>query len=58
MTTVLSPGREYRELAQNQLFGHTMASFAVAGDATADSNGLNPVLHSTRRLTTDHLRWP
>ena len=32
-TTVLRPGREYQELARNQLFGQTMASLAVAGDA-------------------------
>lgn len=33
LTTVLRPGREFREVARNQLFGQTMASPAVAGDA-------------------------
>jgi hypothetical protein len=33
ITTVLRPGREYRELARNQLFGRTMASLAVAGES-------------------------
>jgi outer membrane protein assembly factor BamB len=33
MTTVLAPGAEYQELARNQLFGQTMASLAVAGEA-------------------------
>ncbi len=32
ITTVLAPGREYRELAKNELFGQTMASLAVCGD--------------------------
>lgn len=32
-TIVLLPGREYRELARNQLFGRTLASLAVAGDS-------------------------
>lgn len=32
ITTVLKPGREYHELAKNQLFGQTMASLAVCGD--------------------------
>jgi outer membrane protein assembly factor BamB len=32
LTTVIRPGREYVELAKNQLFGHTMASLAVAGN--------------------------
>ncbi|NUQ65167.1 MAG: PQQ-binding-like beta-propeller repeat protein [Pirellulales bacterium] len=30
-TTVLRPGRQYHELAKNQLFGRTMASPAIAG---------------------------
>jgi len=29
ITTVLAPGRQYRELARNELFGQTMASLAV-----------------------------
>ena len=33
MTTVLQAGREYKELARNQLFGQTMASLAVAGES-------------------------
>jgi outer membrane protein assembly factor BamB len=32
ITTVVKPGREYEELAKNQLFGQTMASLAVCGD--------------------------
>ena len=32
-TIVLLPGREYRELARNQLFGRTLASLAVAGNS-------------------------
>jgi outer membrane protein assembly factor BamB len=32
ITTVLRTGREYHELAKNQLFGQTMASLAVCGD--------------------------
>ena len=31
--TVIAPGREYKELAKNQLDGRTLASFAVAGRA-------------------------
>jgi len=33
VTTVLRPGREYRELAKNQLFGQTLASLAVCGES-------------------------
>lgn len=33
ITTVLKPGREYREIASNQLFGQTLASLAIAGDS-------------------------
>ncbi|MEX2176818.1 MAG: PQQ-binding-like beta-propeller repeat protein [Pirellulaceae bacterium] len=33
VTTVIRPGREYTELARNQLFGQTMASPAIAGEA-------------------------
>ncbi len=33
VTTVVLPGREYRELARNQLFGQTFASIAVAGES-------------------------
>jgi hypothetical protein len=33
ITTVLRPGREFQLLAQNQLFGQTMASIAVAGQS-------------------------
>jgi outer membrane protein assembly factor BamB len=33
ITTVLRPGREYSELAKNRLFGQTLASPAVCGDA-------------------------
>ena len=32
ITTVLRPGREYQEIARNQLFGQTLASLAIAGD--------------------------
>lgn len=32
-TTVVLPGRQYRELARNQLFGRTRASLAVAGES-------------------------
>jgi len=32
-TTVIHPGREYEELARNELFGQTLASMAVCGDA-------------------------
>jgi outer membrane protein assembly factor BamB len=32
-TIVLRPGRKYEELARNQLFGRTLASLAVAGEA-------------------------
>jgi outer membrane protein assembly factor BamB len=31
VTTVLRPGREYAELAKNQLFGQTYASLAISG---------------------------
>jgi len=30
---VLRPGREYRELAKNQLFGQTLASLAICGES-------------------------
>jgi len=33
VTTVLKPGREYHELAKNQLFGQTLASLAVCGES-------------------------
>jgi len=33
LTTVLRPGRKYEELAQNQLFGQSMASPAIVGSA-------------------------
>ncbi len=33
ITTVLKPGREYEEIARNQLFGQTLASLAIAGDS-------------------------
>lgn len=33
ITTVIAPGREYKELAKNQLDGRTLASLAVAGRA-------------------------
>ena len=32
-TTVIRPGREYHQLAENQLFGQTMSSMAVAGES-------------------------
>jgi outer membrane protein assembly factor BamB len=32
-TTVIAPGREFKELAKNQLDGRTLASLAVAGQA-------------------------
>jgi len=33
VTTVLKPGRDYEEIARNQLFGQTLASLAIAGDS-------------------------
>ena len=33
ITTVLRPGREYHELARNELSGQTLASLAVAGES-------------------------
>jgi outer membrane protein assembly factor BamB len=33
VTTVLQAGREFKELARNQLFGQTQASIAVAGES-------------------------
>ena len=33
VTSVLRPGREYQEIARNQLFGQTLASLAVSGDS-------------------------
>ncbi len=33
VTTVLRPGREYQELAKNQLFGQTLASPAICGES-------------------------
>lgn len=33
ITTVVRPGRDYDELAKNQLFGQTQASLAVCGEA-------------------------
>jgi outer membrane protein assembly factor BamB len=33
LTTVIRPGGHYQELAQNQLFGQTLASLAVCGQA-------------------------
>jgi outer membrane protein assembly factor BamB len=33
LTTVLRPGREYAELARNQLFGQTLASLAICHEA-------------------------
>jgi outer membrane protein assembly factor BamB len=32
-TTIVRPGRDYHEIARNQLFGQTMASPAIAGSA-------------------------
>jgi outer membrane protein assembly factor BamB len=33
VTSVLKPGRQYEEIARNQLFGQTLASLAVFGDS-------------------------
>jgi outer membrane protein assembly factor BamB len=33
LTTVVRPGREYQEIAKNQVFGQTLASLAVNGEA-------------------------
>lgn len=33
VTTVITPGSEYHELAKNQVFGQTMSSLAVSGNA-------------------------
>jgi hypothetical protein len=33
VTIVLHPGREYQEIARNQVFGQTLASLAVCGDS-------------------------
>jgi len=43
---VLAAGREYRELARNELFGQTRASLAVCGDALLIRT--NPVLYCIR----------
>ena len=47
ITTVLRPGREYHELARNQLFGQTMASLAVAGESLLIRTA--PVLYCVRK---------
>ena len=46
LTTVLAAGREYRELARNELFGQTRASLAVCGDALLIRT--HPVLYCIR----------
>jgi outer membrane protein assembly factor BamB len=33
VTTLIRPGREYQEIAKNQVFGQTLASLAVYGEA-------------------------
>jgi outer membrane protein assembly factor BamB len=47
MTTVVRPGEKYEELSQNQLFGQTMASLAVSGDALLIRT--DPVLYCIRK---------
>lgn len=46
LTTVVVPGPEYRELAQNQLVGRTRASLAVAGESLLMRS--DPVLYCIR----------
>ncbi len=49
ITTVIRPGRQYHELAQNQLFGQTMASIAVAGESLLIRTA--PALYCVRKST-------
>ena len=46
ITTVLRPGREYHELAQNRLYGQTMASIAVGDGALLIRT--SPILYCVR----------